>query len=125
MRLALALLLLASCGSVTADPHDAGGSLGGAGGQLAAAGTGGGSAAAGAAGGATGSAPGGQSGAAGAAWPSCPKTTGCGYVVSSTCCEGCQLADGGAFATATCETPAWWSNSSATGYCVAKAADCP
>jgi hypothetical protein len=60
--LALALLLFAACGTVTADPHDAGGGQGGAGGQLAAVGGQGGHDVAGGAGGAS-SATGGAAGA--------------------------------------------------------------
>ena len=125
-RLLFAALLFAACGTVSADPHDAApAATGGA----AAAGGAGGQAGAPAAAGAAGSSPGGAPGTGGAPLRVCPKTSSCSYVVSATCCEGCQIESDagtpGGFVTDTCTTPAWWSNSAATGYCVAKAADCP
>jgi hypothetical protein len=124
-------LLGPGCGDVTAR---AGVDAGHGSDALAAAGAGGGSAGVGGAGvgtGGTGAAGvgGGAAGAGGAPVPVCPKTGACATIVSSTCCEGCTIetdaGTSGGFVTETCTTPAWWSSSSATGYCVAKAADCP
>jgi hypothetical protein len=87
--LALALVLFAACGTVTADPHDAGGGQGGAGGQLAAAGGQGGRPDVAGAGGAAG-APTSSSGGAGGA-ESCAvnnNTLGFGYNTDQPCPMG-------------------------------------
>jgi|HubBroStandDraft_3_1064219.scaffolds.fasta_scaffold104903_2 hypothetical protein len=91
LLLALPGLIAIGCGTVTADPHDAGGT-GGAGGQLAAATGGQGGHDVAGAGGAAGAASSSTGGAAGESYPDCGQVSG--VTVSATespahCLEGC------------------------------------